>query len=185
MASGKPSDETIIGLYWNRSEEALALTKQKYGRYLWKIARNILTGDADADEIENDTYLRLWNTIPPQKPLNFRAYAGTLCRRLALDRYEAEHARKRNGNTEQIDDEISLCFPEDIGDTLALSELLDRFLRGLPDKKRRIFLRRYYYMSSVREIAQDFSMKESAVTMVLLRLREQLSAYLKKEGYTV
>ncbi|MBO5701024.1 MAG: sigma-70 family RNA polymerase sigma factor [Clostridia bacterium] len=181
-------DKQIVELYWARSEAAISETEKKYGRYCHYIAYGILGNDEDAKEVVNDTYLKLWNTIPPHRPDPLKPYVGTLCRQLALDAYKSQNAQKRGGQMTLALDELSECIPdtdngEDIGESVALSDVLTRFIRSLPEKTRKIFVRRYFYMSSVAEIAKDFSMKESNVTMHLLRTRKKLEQFLKKEGF--
>ncbi len=181
-------DRQIIDLYFERSESAITETDKKYGQYCHTIAYRILENDEDAKEIVNDTYLKTWNTIPPNRPNPLKSYVGMISRQLSLDRYDAYHTQKRGGQVSIVLDELAECIPvgnsgEDVGESIALSEALSRFLRALPQKTRNIFVRRYFYMSSVAEIARDFSMKESNVTMHLLRTRKKLEQFLKKEGF--
>ena len=181
-------DKQIVDLYWARSETAIAETEKKYGRYCHYIAYQILYNDEDAKEIVNDTYLKTWNSIPPQRPDPLKPYVGMISRQLALDTYEAQHTQKRGGQVPLVLDELSECIPDndsgaDIGESVALSDALTRFIWALPQQTRKIFVRRYFYMSSVAEIAKDFSMKESNVTMHLLRTRKKLEQFLKKEGF--
>ena len=181
-------DKQIVELYWARSETAISETEKKYGRYCHYIAYQILWNDEDAEEIVNDTYLKTWNTIPPMRPEPLKPYVGTISRQLALNRYEAQNTQKRGGQTPLVLEELSECIPDtdgggDIGESVALSDALNRFLWALPVRTRNIFVRRYFYMSSVAEIAKDFSMKESNVTMHLLRTRRKLEQFLKKEGF--
>ena len=183
-------DKQIVELYWARSESAISETANKYGRYCHYIAYQILTNDEDAKEVVNDTYLKAWNTIPPQRPDPLKPYVGTISRQLALNVYKEQHTQKRGGQVPLVLDELSDCIPnpenhENIGESIALSEALSRFFRALPQKTRNIFIRRYFYMSPVAEIARDFSMKESNVTMHLLRTRRKLEQFLKKEGFDV
>lgn len=183
-------DKQIVELYWARSESAISETANKYGRYCHYIAYQILTNDEDSEEVVNDTYLKAWNTIPPQRPDPLKSYVGTISRQLALNVYKEQHTQKRGGQVPLVLDELSDCIPnpenhENIGESIALSEALSRFLRALPQKTRNIFIRRYFYMSPVAEIARDFSMKESNVTMHLLRTRRKLEQFLKKEGFDV
>ena len=183
-------DKQIVELYWARSESAISETANKYGRYCHYIAYQILTNDEDAEEVVNDTYLKAWNTIPPQRPDPLKSYVGTISRQLALNVYKEQHTQKRGGQVPLVLDELSDCIPnpenhENIGESIALSEALSRFLRALPQKTRNIFIRRYFYMSPVAEIARDFSMKESNVTVLLLRTRAKLKDFLHKEGFEV
>ena len=181
-------DMQIVELYWQRNESAIEETDKKYGRYCHYIAYRILADDEDAKEIVNDTYLKAWNTIPPNHPDPLKPYVGTISRQLALNRYESQHTQKRGGQVTLVLNELAECIPdtdsgEDIGESVALSDTLSRFLWTLPERTRIMFVRRYFYMSPVAEIAADFSMKESAVTMLMLRTRQKLAHFLKKEGF--
>ena len=183
-------DEEIVNLYWARSENAIAETETKYGRYCHYIAYQILNNDEDAKEIVSDTYLKAWNTIPPQKPDKLKPYVGMISRQLALDAYEAAHAQKRGGRVTLLLDELSECIPDndsgdDIGESVALREALNEFVRSLPDMAQKVFVRRYWYASSVTEIAEAYSMKESSVTVLLMRTRRKLKDFLKKEGFDI
>ena len=184
------NDEQIVELYWARSETAIAETEKKYGHYCHYIAYQILYNDEDAKEVVNDTYLKTWNTIPPQRPDSLRPYVGMISRQLALDVYKEQHAQKRGGQVSLVLDELSECIPNndsgaDIGESVALSDALSRFIWTLPQRTRNIFVRRYFYISTIAEIAKDFSMKESNVTMHLLRTRKKLEQFLKKEGFDI
>jgi len=180
-------DRQIVDMYWARSEDAIAETEKKYGRYCHYIAYQILFNDEDVEEVLNDTYLKVWNSIPPNRPRLLKPYVGMICRQLALDLYKTVHAEKRGGRVAAVFDEMDECVlsvqGDDIEDTAALSDILERFIRALPERTRRIFIRRYFYMSSVPEIAADFRMKESAVAMLLLRTRNKLKKLLEKEWY--
>lgn len=181
-------DKEITDLFFERSEAAIAETAKKYGRYCHCIAYSVLGSNEDAEEVVNDTYLRLWNTIPPQRPVSLQAYTATVCRRLAIDVYKKQHAERRGGQAAPILEELTECIPADsgdcdIGESVALSLALDRFLGYLPERTRNIFVRRYFYMSTIADIAKDFSMRESNVTMQLLRTRKKLAEHLKKEGF--
>ena len=181
-------DRQIVELYWARSEAAISETDKKYGRYCHYIAYQILSNDEDAKEIVNDTYLKIWNTVPPQRPDPLKPYVGTISRQLALNAYKAQHAQKRGGQASPILEELSECIPspdngEDIENSVAFSDMLSRFLWALPKKVRMIFVRRYFYMSSISDIARDLSMKESNVTMHLHRTRKKLQDFLEKGGF--
>lgn len=181
-------DKQIVDLYWERSETAIVETERKYGRYCHYIAYQILHNDEDAKEVVNDTYLKMWNTIPPRRPNPLKPYVGMISRQLALDVYDVQHAQKRSGQVPLVLDELSECVSShevgaDIGESVALFDSLSRFIWALPRRTRNIFVRRYFYMSSIAEIAKDFTMKESNVTMLLLRTRRKLEQFLKKEGF--
>lgn len=184
-------DRQIIALYNERSEAALTETANKYGRYCHAIAYNILFDAEDSEECVNDTWLRVWETIPPQCPDNLSAFLGKITRNLAINRYKHNRREKRGGGQMPLVlEELGECIPgadsteETAGEAL-LVEVLNRFLAELSLEKRKIFMRRYWYMSSVKEIAEDFGMSESKVKMTLLRLRSRLKTFLEKEGIPV
>ena len=165
-------DSTIIDLYFARNEDAIVQTKTKYGRMLNSISMRILHSLEDADECENDTYLKTWNVIPPQKPDIFSAFLSRIVRNLSLDRYDMMHADKR-GNAQ-----VGVMLDE-------LAEILNRFLSEQKELTRKMFIRRYYFGYNVSEIAEKYGVSESKVKMTLLRVRGKLKDYLEKEGVTV
>ena len=180
-------DKQIVDLFWERSESAIQETEKKYGRYCYYIAYQILQSDEDAKEVVNDTYLKAWQTIPPKRPEALKPYVGMISRHLAFDIYEAQHTQKR-GQIPLVLDELAECLPGaddawDVVSGIALRDSLNAFLRGLPLKTRNIFLRRYWYASSLVDIADEYAMKESTVGMILLRTRKKLKSYLEKEGF--
>lgn len=180
-------DKQIIDLFWERSETAISETESKYGRYCRYIAYNILRNDEDSKECVNDTYLRAWNSIPPRRPVVLKTFLGKITRNLALNRYEYLNAGKRNkGQIPLVFEELQECLPSDdntenIIDDMALTELLNAFLASLPPEQRKIFMRRYWYMSSIKKIAEDYDITESKVKMSLLRSRNKLRILLEKE----
>ncbi len=182
-------DKQIIKLYFARSESAIAETEKKYGVYCKYIARNILGNNEDAEEIVNDTYLKLWDTIPPNRPEPLKAYLGSICRNFAISRYRELHSQKRGG-TASILEELSECITDggsqnDIGESIALRDAMNRFVRSLDDKEQEIFIRRYWYASPISDIASDYSMTRSHVGVILLRTRKKLKAFLQKEGFDI
>lgn len=180
-------DKEIIKLLWERSENALREVRAKYEKYCRCIALNILKNREDADDCVNEAYLKVWNAIPPQKPDSLCAFIGKITRNLSLDLYNKKTAQKRgNGEVQLVLDELSECIPcnnsHDIAEDIVLRDALNGFLETLSDETRNIFMRRYWYMSTVREISADFAVSESKVKMTLLRTREKLRKYLEKEG---
>lgn len=183
-------DEKIIDLYWQRSESAIALTAEKYGRYTWAIAYHILSSVEDSEECVNDAYIRVWNSIPPQRPNSLAAFLGTIVRNLSLDRYRAQKAEKRGaGHPAMVLDELASCVPGNdaasLDDRLALTELLNQFLAKQSPKTRKIFMRRYWYFDSVKEIAEMYALTEGSVKMQLTRTRRALKKYLETEGVSL
>jgi RNA polymerase sigma-70 factor (ECF subfamily) len=181
-------DRQIIALYNERSEAALSETAKKYGRYCRTVAYNILFNEEDSEECVNDTWLRAWEAIPPQCPERLSAFLGKITRNLALNRYKHNTREKRGGGqTMLVLEELAECVPgadstEQVVEEALLVEVLNGFLAELSAEKRKLFLRRYWYLSSVKDIAADFGLSESNVKMTLLRLRSKLKQTLEKEG---
>jgi len=181
-------DKKILDLYWMRSEAAISETANKYGRYCHSIAFNILRNHEDSQECVNDVYLKAWKAMPPQRPNRLSVFLGKITRNLSLNRYKKQTAEKRGcGQVPLVLDELQECIPaadstEQAIDDLALAEALNQFLASLPPETRKIFMRRYWYISSIQEIAEDFHMGESKVKMLLLRTRNKLKLFLEKEG---
>lgn len=180
-------DIDIIKLYFARSEKAIDETNVKYGAYCKCIAYNILCNQQDSEECVNDTYLRAWNSIPPKEPSNLRTYLGRITRGLAINRYKLYSAEKRGGSTADIVfSELEGCIPsqmrvEDSLDEKLLLKSIEDFLRRQSTEKRNIFLRRYWYCSSISDIARDFSVSESKVASILYRQRMKLKEHLESE----
>lgn len=181
-------DDRIIELYWERDQAAILHTQQKYGGYCGRIAGNILRNQEDCEECLNDTWLRAWNSMPTERPRILCAFLGAITRNLSLDRYRKNHSLKRGaGETACIFDEMRDCIstdgPEMHLDMLQLTESINSFLGGLDVKSRRMFVRRYWYMDSIREVSLRFGASESNVKSTLFRLRNSLREYLIEEGF--
>ena len=177
-------DLRIIELFFARDESAIAETAEKYGNYFFKIAHNVLNSPEDSEECVSDAYLRAWNSIPPNRPRSLRAFIGTIVRNLALDRYDKNNAEKRSGTAIAID-ELSECLPDGSrreSDTDELKNAINSFLESLPKQTRIIFMRRYWYLSSISEISKDMGMTEGAIKVLLHRTRKKFKAHLEKEG---
>lgn len=184
-------DSQIVGLYFERSEQAISQTAEKYGNFCNTIAYNILHNLQDSEECVNDTYLRAWNTIPPKKPEKLSTFLGRITRNLALDKYRRYSAQKRGGSeTELVLDELENCVSslestDDSIDELELAETINSFLSSLSSESRKIFVRRYWYVCTIKEIANDYDLSESKVKMLLMRSRNQLREILEKESITL
>ena len=184
-------DQVIINLYFKRSENAIAETKTKYGRMLRGVAFGILKSTPDAEECENDTYLKTWDSIPPTKPIMFSAFLSKIIRNLSLDRYDHIHTEKRgSGEIPLLLDELSECIPD--GNSTAeqaeleeLKEIINVFLGSLKADARNIFMRRYWFGDSVQGIASYSGFGISKIKMSLKRSREELKEVLEKEGYVL
>ncbi|MBQ8121009.1 MAG: sigma-70 family RNA polymerase sigma factor [Ruminococcus sp.] len=181
-------DESIIGLYFERDEKAVSETSQKYGALCTKIAMNVLADSSESEEVVSDTYLKAWNTIPPQKPKSLGAYLSVIARNLALDRYRKKKAAKRiDGSLVTTLDEVAQILPdsldiEQLTEQRQIVERINAFLGRLPTCQRVIFVRRYFYLDSIKDISQRYGLTESSVTVTLTRIRKKLAAFLEKEG---
>ena len=182
------SDEKIIELYFQRNEQALFETQIKYGNLCQTVAMNILGDREDAEECVNDTYLGVWNAIPPNRPNNFAAFMIKITRNLSLKKLRFKNAEKRKNDEYAISyDELSECIPDgfDISEKLnedELSKILSDFLRNIPEVDRKIFILRYWYSESITEISKNFNFSESKVKMKLLRTRNNLREFLCEKG---
>ena len=181
-------DGQIIDLYWARSETAISETANKYGRYCHTIAYNILHNNEDAEECVSDTYMRAWGAMPPKRPNRLSTFLGKITRNLSLNKYERYTAEKRGlGQVPLVLDELQDCIPdiggvEQIMEDTELTEIFNRFLAALPKDIRKVFMRRYWYMSSVKEIAEDYGFSESKVeeTRILNVLGEVDEKYINE-----
>lgn len=182
-------DLQIVDLFFKRDETAIKETEKKYSRFCNFIAASILSSREDCEECVNDTYLKAWNSIPPQKPDNLKAYLGKITRNLALDKHDRNNAKKRRSETNLVYDEVCEFIPDvnssDLSDELALKDALNKFLGSLKQKHRIIFLQRYWYLSSVKEIAEGNGLTENNVKTTLLRLRAKFKKFLEKEGISI
>lgn len=182
-------DSKIIELFFARSEDAIKHTDDTYGRRLFYLADNIVHNDQDAEESVNDTYMKAWDTIPPQRPEHFFAYIAKICRNFALKRIDWQKAKKRNAEVVTLTQEMENCIPDTYRDIEAdareLGQILDAFLRTLTPENQKVFLRRYWYVDTIAEIAVRYGISESAVQMRLNRTRSKLAMYLAKEGIKV
>ena len=181
-------DHAIIELYWQRQESAIGETAQKYGTFLANLSWNILRSHSDAEECVNDTYLRAWNAIPPQRPSAFKMWLGRITRNLSLDRWRKSKAEKRGGDDMDILlGELDVCVPsgenvEKQMEDQEIAAMISAFLRTQSADNRTIFLRRYWYGQSIAEIAEALHCGEGKVKSSLFRTRAALRATLEKEG---
>lgn len=184
-------DETIIELYWNRNESAIFETDFKYKKYLLRIAYNILNDESDSEESLNDTYFGVWNAIPPSRPNVFKAFITVIMRRTAIKRYHSK-TRKSDIPSEMT---VALTELEDIvkdGDDVEaafdnqkLGRTINEFVRSLSDRKRFIFISRYYEAEPIDAIAKELSLSRSSVNKELASIRADLKAKLESEGYSI
>ena len=184
-------DHQIIELYWARSQQAIAESDCKYGPYCRTIARNILTLEEDAEECVNDTWFHAWNAMPPQRPGILSAFFGKLTRNLSLDRWRKNRAAKRGGGLVEVAlQELEGCLPdrrtpEEHLDASETAAVISAFLRSQPELDRKLFVGRYFHLSSIGELRARFGLTEGQIKSRLHRTRRRLKAALEQEGIAV
>lgn len=176
------------GLF-RRNDSALEELERKYGPRLLGLAGRFLKSREDAEEAVNDAWLRVWNTIPPNRPEHLFAYVAQLCRYAALEKVDWLTAQKRRGVVVELTQELSQCLPDPApqreAEARELGEALNGFLGTLDREKRILFLRRYWYGDPIRDIAARCTVGESKVKTTLFRLRKDLKIYLEQEGISI
>lgn len=184
-------DTKIIELYFHRNEAAIAMTAEKYGAYLDQVAFNILRCREDTEEIVEDTYFAAWNSIPPTVPTVLKHFLSRITRNLSFTRLDYITAKRRNGHMAVLLSELEECIPDNRANMETLFETrqtevtLNRFLNALDTKDCRIFLCRYYYSLSVREIAEKYGLSQRHVKYRLSCMRKNLRKHLEQEGISV
>ena len=177
-------DNSIIELYYNRDEQAIDVTKKKYGRLVYSVAFNVVRSAEDSEECENDTYYRAWQSIPPTRPSILSAVLCKIARNLAINRIRDEK-RRPELFTSVIFEEICETIPDtdgDITDDIELRDALNDFLASLGKTKRMIFVKRYFYMREINEIAREVDVTFGNVKTTLYRLRKELREFLENRG---
>ena len=181
-------DEKIVKLYWDRKEDAIRESEIKYGKYCYSVAYNILHSPEDSDECVNDTWRGAWEAMPPEKPTKLQSFLARITRNIAIDRYRYDNAQKRGAEVESAIDEYWECIPNQeasIEDETVLKQAINGFLATLDTQTRVIFMRRYWYSMSVKDIARSMRLSESHIGVILHRTRNKFKAYLTKEGIFV
>ncbi|MGN0690634.1 MAG: RNA polymerase sigma factor [Oscillospiraceae bacterium] len=184
-------DSKIIGLYLERSEQAIPATSQKYGKYCFTIAKNILGNSEDSEECVNDTYMKVWNAIPPKIPTVFSAFIAKITRNLSLNRYNKNTSEKRGkGESALVLDELGDIVSgresvEGETDSKELIKEINAFLGSIDKEKRDIFVCRYFYFDPVSDIAKRFDKTDNSVSVTLNRLRTKLKEYLTERGFEI
>ena len=180
-------DNQIIALYFGRSEQAIVETDRKYGPYCFQIASHILSSPEDGEECVSDTYLTAWKSIPPNRPDRLAPFLGKITRHIALDRWRRRLAQKRGGGEVQLAlEELEDCIPGKDSPEEALHRKqfrdgMNRFLGSLPEQERMIFVSRYWYLRSIREISQGTGLSEGSIKTRLFRTRSKLRTFLAEE----
>ena len=179
-------DLEIIELYWKRDESAIEETNTKYGKLLHKISLNILSNFEDSQECVNDTYIKVWKSIPPQRPKFFTAYLGRIVRNVSINRWHESRAQKRYSSGDILLSELADCVPssgttESEIETKVLSEIISKWLFSLPKNDRVLFVRRYWYGDSIKELAIKTGTTPNKLAGHMYRLRYCLKNALEKE----
>lgn len=182
-------DAEIVALYWDRNEAAIAASEDKYGAYCSTISYNITASLEDSEECVNETWLRAWNIIPPDRPLRLTAFFGKIVRNLSLDRLRRKNAMRRGGGNICLAlEELEECIPAEhnveqqvlVGE---LAQTINEFLKKLPERERKLFLRRYFYLEPVELAAKELRISAKHAAVILYRVRGKLAQRLKEEGY--
>ena len=182
-------DSQIVDLYLQRHESAIACTAETYGPRLRGVSMTIVQDAQTAEECENDTYLQAWNTIPPHEPRNYLfAFLVRIIRHISIDRCRHRSRLRRSAYVQELSGELQCCIPspddtERQMDAIALGQIISAFLRSQPVEARNVFIRRYWFMDSITDIAHRFGMTQSKVKSMLFRTRNSLRDHLAKEGY--
>lgn len=185
------NDSEIVGLYFARSDKALTAASEKYAPYCQSIAMSILNDPQDAEECVNDAFLRAWNSIPPHKPERLSTFLGKITRNLSISKFKQRNAQKRGGGEiPLVLSELNECIPdsnnpEKESESAEISAAINSFLETLPAFQRTVFVRRYWYLTPVKEIARMTDTSESKIKSMLMRTRSKLKIHLEKEGITL
>ena len=182
----KLSDEEIVGLYWERNENAIQITNDKYGKFLYRIAYNIVHDHCDCEECQNETYLNIWNAIPPTKPQYFRAFIARIMRNIATDRYYKNKRRIDSELTVSIEEcKDFVSHNENLGEELLAEELgkmISCFIRSLNERDRYIFMSRFYLVEPIETISRELNVTESTIYKKITKLKASLKEYLNEKG---
>ncbi len=185
----KLRDEEIIEFCFARKEEALSIISEKYGAYCKKVAENILGNPEDSEECFSSALFAFWNCVPPEKPENLKIFLAKITRNFAINKLRERTTEKRGGKeTPEIFDELSEIVPsgENVEENFIAKELgksINRFAKELPERERKIFIRRYFFMETTEEIGKRYALLPGNVAVILHRIRKKLKKHLEKEGF--
>ncbi len=184
-------DTAIVELFFLRSESAIKESAEKYGAYCMTVSSNILHNKEDAEECVNDTWIKAWNAIPPEKPRVLKCYFAKITRNLSINRYHQNHTAKRGGGeTDLVLEELEEVTAgsqnvEDMVTARELRTLIDAFVRALPEREGNVFIRRYFYTEAVETIARRYGLSANNISVMLNRTRKKLKTHLLEAGYVV
>ena len=185
------TDQKIIALYFQRDEEALTHTDKKYGKGCKSLSYNIVKSFEDCEECVNSSYYKVWDTVPPKRPDSLKVYLMKIVRNISINLYERNRTKKRGfGEIDLVLEDIAEIIPdnssmEQISDDITVKNVINFFLSGLTEEKRNIFIMRFFYVKSMKEIAEELYISEGKVKMILRRLKDELRELLEKEGVEV
>ena len=177
-------DHEIIELYFARDEKAISETDRQYGGFCAALAMNILHNKSDAEECVSDTYLKVWDTIPPKRPPSLKTYLAHITRNFAISRYRKRHAKRRDEGLEVPLSELEECLPAVEQDT-DLKYILNDFVASLPELDRKLFVGRYFYAYDLSVLSKAYGMAPNTIAQRLYRMREKLRIILTEGGYSV
>lgn len=181
----REATRSIIALYFARDERAITETDRVYGKFCMGLSQGIVGNRPDAEECVNDTYLKVWNTVPPKDPPSLKNYLAKIIRNLSIDRYRQNRAASKHIDFEIALHELSECLPAEEETQGEVISLMETFLRGEDALSRKLFMGRYWHALSVMELAKYYGLTQNAVTKRLIRTREKLRVYLAERGYAV
>ena len=185
------SDEEIIALFFERDESAITETDRKYKSYLFAIANNILYNEQDSEECVNDTYLNVWNTVLPTRPIRFRPFLAKITRNLAFDKYDEASRKKRIPRASLLSfDELegfvsNKSTPESELEAKAISEVINSYLKNTSDKKLYIFVSRYFFAIPIAKIAEKLGCSEASVNKCIAEIKKELRKIFESEGIDI
>lgn len=180
------TDKQIIDLYWQRDESAIEETDKKYGRMLFRIAYNLLSDRMDCEECKNDTYVRVWNSVPPTRPRVLPAYLTEIMRRVAINKYKQKTSQRRvpselTVSMDELRDSLqNEASPVSERDAEEIGKVINAFLRELPERRRYIFIERFYFSEPVEEIATELSVSVATAYREIERIKKDLKVYLER-----
>ncbi|MBO4688136.1 MAG: sigma-70 family RNA polymerase sigma factor [Clostridiales bacterium] len=181
------NDSEIVTMFWARDEQALRIVSDQYGTRLNRVSYRITRDEQTAEECVNDTYLEAWNRIPPSEPRNYlQAFLYKIVRAKSLNRIIHDHRLKRMAYVDELTAELEQCIPsksniEEEMDAKVFTEAVNRYILMQSDEKRRVFIRRYFYMDTSSQIAERFGFSDNKVRTMLCRMRQELKSFLEKE----
>ena len=184
------NDETIIDMYWERNPDAIQETDRKYGLLIKDIAYKILYDPMDCEECQNDTYLKIWNTIPATRPPKFSSYIIRIVRQLSIDRYREKSRKKRipsqlTVSLEELETMGNGLSIEEMYDAMEVGKMISDYIKGLSERQRYIFIDRYYFLENVEKIASDLSISTDVVYREIRKIKQGLRGYLERNGVRV